>query len=376
MKVLFISNYLDGTGWSHAGIDYILAMDAAGIDVVCRPLRLNDHDGSVPDRVKELQAKSDADCDICVQHALPHLMQYNGRFKRNIGLFVSETSNFRASAWGDRLNAMDEIDACRGSYVDRPISVIPHATDVAKFTRRHEPLESLPRNGRFRFYFIGEFSRRKNLAALLKAFHTEFNPYDPVDLVIKTGVPGRSAAEAGKIVQEFCDQIKPGLKRYSMKVPEFAREIILTERLTEEEIYRLHASCDCFVSASYAEAWGIPAFDAMGFGKTPVVTGWGGFCEYLDDSCGWMVPHHLEPCFGVSDNFGDLYTADEAWAGIDVFALRQAMRQAFQDSELRRKKAAAGTERAFQFSHESVGQLILKALKNENEPADPLAATS
>ena len=43
MKVLFIGCYRDGTGWAKAAGDYILAMDAAGIDVVCRPLKLNDN---------------------------------------------------------------------------------------------------------------------------------------------------------------------------------------------------------------------------------------------------------------------------------------------------------------------------------------------
>ncbi len=41
MKVLYIGCYRDHTGWGQAAIDYILAMDSVGIDVVCRPLKLN-----------------------------------------------------------------------------------------------------------------------------------------------------------------------------------------------------------------------------------------------------------------------------------------------------------------------------------------------
>ena len=36
--------------------------------------------------------------------------------------------------------------------------------------------------------------------------------------------------------------------------------------ISEEDIYSIHSSCDCFVMPSYGEAWCIPAFDAMGFG--------------------------------------------------------------------------------------------------------------
>ena len=31
MKVLYIAHYKEGTGWSQAAIDYILAMDSVGI---------------------------------------------------------------------------------------------------------------------------------------------------------------------------------------------------------------------------------------------------------------------------------------------------------------------------------------------------------
>ena len=34
MKVLYLGHYKEGTGWSQAAIDYILAMDSVGIDVV------------------------------------------------------------------------------------------------------------------------------------------------------------------------------------------------------------------------------------------------------------------------------------------------------------------------------------------------------
>ena len=41
MKVLYVGCYRDGTGWGQAAIDYILSMGAAGINVVPRPIKLN-----------------------------------------------------------------------------------------------------------------------------------------------------------------------------------------------------------------------------------------------------------------------------------------------------------------------------------------------
>ena len=43
MKVLYIGHYKDGdTGWANASKDTVLAMDAAGIDIVPRALKLNE----------------------------------------------------------------------------------------------------------------------------------------------------------------------------------------------------------------------------------------------------------------------------------------------------------------------------------------------
>ena len=47
MKVLYIGCYRDHTGWGQAAIDYILSMDSVGIDVVCRPLKLNQTQGGL-----------------------------------------------------------------------------------------------------------------------------------------------------------------------------------------------------------------------------------------------------------------------------------------------------------------------------------------
>ena len=42
MKVLYIAHFYEGTGWSKAAINYVLAMDAAGIDVAIRSVNLTD----------------------------------------------------------------------------------------------------------------------------------------------------------------------------------------------------------------------------------------------------------------------------------------------------------------------------------------------
>lgn len=183
MKVLYIGCYRDGTGWAQAAIDYILSMDAAGIDVVPRPVKLNSRQVDLPEKIIELENKSDAGCDICIQHVLPHMMDFNGRFKKNIGLYATETDNFKRSIWPERINQMDEAWvinnemklSSENSGVNIPIKVIPHACNVSKFTKEYQEVQ-IPPDGadKFVFYTVAEFGRRKNLSSLLELFIPNF----------------------------------------------------------------------------------------------------------------------------------------------------------------------------------------------------------
>ena len=59
MKVLYIGCYRDGTGWANAAINYILSLDAAGVYVVPKFVKLNEIEGQVPKRIEELEQNSD-----------------------------------------------------------------------------------------------------------------------------------------------------------------------------------------------------------------------------------------------------------------------------------------------------------------------------
>ena len=80
MKVLYIGCYREGTGWGQAAIDYILAMDSVGIDVVPRAVKLNNNQPELPQRILELESKDSSGSDVCIQHVLPHMMDYNSKF--------------------------------------------------------------------------------------------------------------------------------------------------------------------------------------------------------------------------------------------------------------------------------------------------------
>lgn len=373
MKVEYLGVYRDGTGWGRAAIDYMMALHTAGVDVVARPIKLNSNTNvELPEAILEMEKKDARGSDVVIQHILPHLMDYNGLINRNIGLYVYETTNFKMSSWPRRINHMDEawvpnhqIVRCSiESGVDVPINIVHHTTDMNKFQKGYEPLpikEELA--GDFVFYFIGESIRRKNIGALIKAFHLEFSRNEPVQLMIKTSMSGMSPKESKANLMQFCNELKTNMKLY--KDPSlYKQELIITERLSDEDMMRLHATGDCFVSPSFGEAWGIPAFDAMAMGKTPIVTNWGGFTEYMNNARGWMVDFNLEPVIGMTNSFQDLYTSRENWASVDINHLRQCMRDAYESTELRKTLSQNGIRAAYDFSYEAVGKQMKELLEN------------
>lgn len=375
MRCLYISHHRDHTGYAQAAIDYVLALDRVGVDVVPRPFKLNSRQGKLPPRLLELEQKSSKGCDVAIYHTLPQYADFNGRFRKNIALFASETSHFRQTVWADRLNCMDEVwainraqkQACLDSGVKVPIHVVPHTADMAKYERGYDQLEALrpyKDQGEFLFYAIGESVRRKNFQGLLKAFHSEFHSNEPVRLVVKTDCPGMGTEELRGNLTKLSADVRKGMKRGH---EEHKEEVWLLDRLTDEGMMRLHATCDCFVLPSFGEAWCIPAFDAMAMGKTPIVPAHTGFLDYVSDKEGWLVPSREEPVFGVSEGPDDLYTGYETWGAVDLLALRRCMREAY-EGKGRAKKAAQCLEKAYLFSYEEVGAAMRKLLENDHPP--------
>jgi len=97
----------------------------------------------------------------------------------------------------------------------------------------------------------------------------------------------------------------------------------------------------------------------MAFGKTPICSNVGGMADYIGDS-GILVDGRWEPVFGMTDTFSDLCTGYENWFSICVLELCQKMRSVYESRESQEYKQMrhSGFDRAEQFSHESVGQMI------------------
>jgi glycosyltransferase involved in cell wall biosynthesis len=363
MKVLYIGNYRDGTGWANACAGNILALDAVDLSVVPRAISFQAGDQDYPDRIKELEHKhrkrsSNCDCNVVVQHTLPHLYCYHHDYK-NIGFFDTESSDFSVTGWQYSANMMDEIwvpsqqnlEAAQRSGVTVPIKIVPHSIDSLQYQEvEGEKIKEMEQQ--FTFGFVGEFIERKNIAALVKAFHITFDPTEPANLFLKT-----SRADLGQ-VQDYCTHIKRGLKIRR----DYKEEIIVSGIMPKQDYVSVLNQVNRFVMPSRGEAFCIPALEAMTLGIPCLYTEGIG----MDFCIGQAIESRLTPCFGAVDTLPDVDTAATMWLEIDVLKLSKAMRKAYnmwntpEESEL--KEACLG--RASRFSHRQTGTTMKELLSD------------
>lgn len=363
-KILMIGVFKDGSGYSNAAINYLYAMDAVGLDVAARNIKLNNHQPEPNELVAKYLAKPIHNPDVVILHTLPTFFerQYNARY---IGMFALEASPCPRD-WANKCNLMDEIwvfcqhnkEACLQGGVKVPIKVIPHALDLDKYKKERKPTsirQDFPND--FIFYFVGELNERKNIEALLKAFHTEFRKSEPVQLLLKVNVPGKSPQETAQILKQLEVDVKNGLRLYP-RIEDYKVELNVVDRLTDEALLHIHNDCNCFVSTTRGEAFMYPLFDALAFNKEVIVPQHTSFVD-IDYTKIVRQSYNCYPtiCY-KSNTVENLQSATQTWYEPDIIHLIQCMRRSFMN------KGQKINNDLSEYSYESIGNKI-KGCLNE-----------
>lgn len=355
MQIAYIGNYYDQTGWGNAALNNILAMDRVGIDVRPIPIRYNNLNyKEAPQRIFELEEKN-GNCDTVIIHTLPHRMTRLGD-RRHIGYTVYDGDNLGNSGWGQYCSIMDEIwtasNFCQHVYPNS--KVVPHCIDVEKYKNFSFKLTELEPylNNKFVFYFIGEFIARKNLEALLIAYHSVFKKYDKVALVIKTSVPGKSAEESAQIVNNFCAQVKQKMKLYA-NMNMYQQEYVITNHLNNDGLMALHNTCDCLVIPSKVDGFCIPIIEAMTVGKPSITNAcWSNFDSSI------KIEYQLNRHYNNTDTFFDIGSSREFCGDINIVKLGYKMRLLYQERDYYEELSKKAKEESFKYSYETIGSTI------------------
>jgi glycosyltransferase involved in cell wall biosynthesis len=326
MKIQYIGNFNDGTGWAKASTYNALSLAAAGYDVYCKEIKYNNRNITIEDEISNLLSKTSDDFDIIIHHVLPKDYKYIGGSK-NIGFVALETLNLSDSIWLKNLSMMDEIlvpnEASKKCLIHsgyaKPIKIFNHTFNYNKIINSTSPAFIAELNNKFNFIFIGEFSKRKNPEALIRAFQNEFHYIEPVNLVIKTNT-------SLDIINKFTQNVKRNMKNSER----YKTELIVSDYLSEDSLWAIMKQCHAFVMPSCGEAWCYPAMEAMALGLPIIYTAGIGIEDYANTNANYAVKSTVTPCYGAVDTFDTLYTSKDLWHEIDIIDLQMTMRNVYE----------------------------------------------
>lgn len=337
MKICYIADIGSDTGYSQAAKRTIESLHSVGANLVVRPFKLANQNFQPADPIKSLLDKDLQGVTHVVQHTLPPYWIYQAGVK-NIGYFHWETDDLTPSGWQYYLELMDEIwVSCHDNYlaalragVTKPIKIVPIPSNPrSQLVNDKLVIPNFRFNDAYKFYHIGDYSSRKNTMTLLKCYLEEFRPDDNVVLIMKTYIEGDNAHGSMEKITQDINNLKISLRKGGNDV--YPHIVLITNYLTETDLFKLHNLGDCHVTLERASAFTIPAYDAYMAGNWNIACQEGGHKQFLrdDENCN-LVGGHESTVYGMTRTpYHTLYTAHEKWFEPNPEFAKFAMRDVY-----------------------------------------------
>lgn len=371
MKVLYIGYYKEQSDWGKQTVNNILALEKAGVDVVCRSIELGGKE--CPRELVHLEKKDIGDATHCIQHVFPEHMVGTTKFEKNVGLLANNFCEMGHSSWVEKLQLPDEVWVPSNygwiehlpEVIKERARTVPFAFDIDYFNRRYNNLNIPQVANDFKVYTFATPQETNGLTWLLAAFHSEFAATEPASLIIYIKPNSKDGQAEAKFLDDMARNIK-GLLRLE-KAPELHRKdvIISTPGLTDANFAEIHQYADCYVTTNTEFAFPKSEIDAFGFGTRPIVSSRSSVTEYIGNED--AVPSIYQVVQSKGGMFADTNNGRDYWIRPDEFHLKQKLRAAFEawqkdpmGYKLANKKAAL--QRLSEFSLENVGQKMKEAL--------------
>ncbi len=357
MKICFTGPLLDFSGFATASRNLLQALHVASqnpnanLEITARPLRYDMADeGSEfkPDQwLGELLKKPLNNIDFLIQattcnvEAVPKPGVLNALYTffeldRVPPNWIMKANEFDFIIVPCRYNA-EMLVKCG---VQKPIFIIQPPTDTNRYDTFLNPIEDphLPdMTGKTIFYNICQLSGKKGIDALLRAYYAAFADMpDEVVLVLKTYINMGNRQNDLTIIKDFIQRVKNGCRIPLEKMPPV---LPIVTTMTDDQIRGLHTKCDAYVNSSRAEGFCLPAFDALGFGKTLISNNFGGMAEYVSDKNALVYGGCISNVYDVPHSEPMLYTGLSRWFEPSTAHMSDLMRS----YHLLKKGAAAGT---------------------------------
>ena len=250
-----------------------------------------------------------------------------------------------------------------GYKVNTPIEVVNYSV------RKNNTSElGLELTTDFNFLLIAQAGPRKNFANTLKWFIEEFKSDANVGLICKTHLGGASLIDREAITNNL-QQILSGYKDRKCKV------YLLHGDMSEGEMASLytHPKVKALVSLSHGEGFGLPVFEAAGYGLPVITTEWSGPTDfmYCPNKEGKVKPHFARVDFTLGPVqpeavWNGVIEKDTMWAFPIGNSAKTQMRGVYKDWDRYRsqsKRLATYIEK--EFAENKIYEQFVNCLNNE-----------
>lgn len=324
MKVLYISHSKEQSGYGRYCREFLKALKTTNLEISSLAIPL----GKVMDTIDETEKVSLSSPDIVVQNILPHFMS-KGPVK-SVGTAILETKDVKYNYWYEHLDMLDQV-----IYPHNNLNLFKNEVEIPTAIDLNKPkipkLNIEEANGTYKFYWIGELSKRKNLFGLIKAYYQTFNYSEPVSLIIKAHSSQFDSKKAKKQVLELIHTISNGMKMYE-DPKNYPRIIVLTDFFDDEQILALHEYADCFLSSSHGESINYPMLDAMYYNNNIISTTTFATEFYMNyGNIELVASDGLEPCFGQVETFNWYQSSLESWPTFNHKQFCDKMRKVYEN---------------------------------------------
>ena len=372
MKVLYIGYHKENSDWGQITRNNILSLDKAGVDVVCRGIKVQ---SSIPSqgRIFELENKKADDCDVCIQHVFPDSIVGSSKFKKNIAIVSNTFLNIRHSSTIEHLQQVDEVWVPNQDYSDNigdlvSTKVVPASCNLEKFKQRYQPIDIPYARNKFRLYCFVDSSDSHSLDSILSSFHSEFDYTDRAVLIIVVTNPSDQAREA---VNRAAANVKETL-RLNKDAKDYLKEVIITDNnLSEDHLMAAHQYGHCFIDLKNSPS-ATHGVDALGLGSRVILTNISASKDLLKvtpEDQGYPVGFCIKSNKTTSDSILQMNCGHDFTCLSDDRDLKNSMRSAYNDWEknpvaFENSAKSTGFSVCESLSFESVGS-IMKDILND-----------
>jgi glycosyltransferase involved in cell wall biosynthesis len=268
-----------------------------------------------------------------------------------IGIWGWETNSI-PSRWERAFSLIDEIWVYSrfmakniGSVAPVPVLSLP--PPVLMPVEPPEPHRLGVPEG-FLFLFVFDYLstiQRKNPVGLIEAFKSAFRVGEGPQLLLKTiNGPLRPLAEEEVL---WAAHGRPDIH-------------LIDRSLSSDELMRLMAGCDCYVSLHRAEGFGLTIAEAMSLGKPVIATGYSGNVDFMSTENSYLVDHSI----GRVGPDCEIYPPDGEWAEPNVAHAAELMQRVYSaPAEAAAKGARARADVARLLSPATTGTKMRRRLE-------------